>query len=304
MNHVCRSAVSVGIRQWATLSSTRTSLLFHRLPQASRINSQLQSLQSRRNFWSKLFGRKKASKEVNPEDAKFIYPESLCLYSAGRRTVYVGCMKLISCYPFLMTIFYLGPNLELSWPSLYTFPLAAEYPRFTALSIATLTALPMGMFYLAAPYITHMYVRIPPYARVSKKAVIMWAKSSITKDTKLRIFTMRWLGRPKLVEVPLGELRFCKKRMGCVNLEWRYTQKEKPRVTDFYVERSIGAGRVRHEVFYEIMSMVEQQTMGKVVGEVGELKSVTKGATSSDGNPPVIKFSKKKASKWDNAGKK
>ncbi|KAF3924689.1 hypothetical protein AA313_de0206398 [Arthrobotrys entomopaga] len=204
-----------------------------------------------------------------------------------------------------MTIFYLGPNLELSWPALYTFPIAAEYPRLTALGIATLTALPMGMFYLAAPYITHMYVRIPPYARVSKNAVMAWAKSSITKNTKLRIFTMRLLGRPKLVEVPLGELRFCKKRMGCVNLEWRYTQKEKPRVTDFYVERSIGAGRVRHEVFYDIMGMIEQQQQASTAGVgrkvAGDVKNAVTKSAGSAANPPVIRAGKRKVA---NAGKK
>ncbi|EPS43854.1 hypothetical protein H072_2130 [Dactylellina haptotyla CBS 200.50] len=277
MSHVLRS-LSVGARQWAPASSRTSSIsILYRLPSASRCN-QAQVLQHRRSFWSKLFGRKKAVKDVSPEEAKFIYPESLCLYSAGRRTVWVGCMKLVSCYPFLMTVFYLGPNIEQKWPSLFTFPFATQHPELMAVSVAAITALPMGMFYLAAPYITHMYVKIPPYARVSRTAAMAWVKT-VTPETRLRIFTMRWLGRPKLVEVPLGELRFCKKRLGCVNMEWRYTQKEKPRVTDFYIERKIGAGKVGHDAFYEIMSMIEQHTAGKIGREL-RARSIPAGSAT------------------------
>ncbi|KAF3287978.1 hypothetical protein TWF132_008099 [Orbilia oligospora] len=264
MSYALRS-LSVGARQlqFLTTKTTTTTItsrhtILHRLPSSSpRIH--LQPLQCRRNFWSKLFGKKKVE-PVNPEDAKFIYPSSLCLYTAGRRTIWVGCMKLVSCYPFLLTVFYLGPNLQLNWPALYTFPLLQSHPNLTAAAILTLTALPMGMFYLAAPYVTHMFIKIPPYARVSKPAVMNWVKTGLTEDTKLRLFTMRFLGRPKLVEVPIGELRVVRKRLGCVNLEWRYKQKERPRVSQFYVERKIGSGKGGHEAFFEVMGWIEENS--------------------------------------------
>ncbi|KAK6521340.1 hypothetical protein TWF506_001563 [Arthrobotrys conoides] len=266
MSYALRS-LSVGARQLqltTTITSRTTSCsntILHRIPSTSsplsKIN--LQPLQCRRNFWSKLFGKKKVE-PVNPEDAKFIYPSSLCLYTAGRRTVWVGCMKLASCYPFLLTVFYLGPNLQLNWPALYTFPLLQSHPNLTAAAILTLTALPMGMFYLAAPYVTHMFIKIPPYARVSKTAVMGWVRTGLTEETKLRLFTMRFLGRPKLVEVPIGELRVVRKRLGCVNLEWVWRQKERPRVSQFYVERKIGSGKGGHEAFFEVMGWIEENS--------------------------------------------
>ncbi|KAK6534488.1 hypothetical protein TWF281_005810 [Arthrobotrys megalospora] len=296
MSYALRS-LSVGARQWATTTTTSrtptcSNIILHRLPSASRTN--LQPLQCRRNFWSKLFGRKKPE-PVNPEDAKFVYPSSLCLYTAGRRTVWVGCMKLASCYPFLLTVFYLGPNLQLNWPALYTYPLAQQHPNITAAAILTLTALPMGMFYLAAPYVTHMFIKIPPYARVSKAAVMSWVKTGLTPETKLRLFTMRTLGRPKLVEVPLGELRFCKKRLGCVNLEWVYKQKEKPRVSQFYVEKKIGSGKGGHEAFFDIMGWVEENTL-RMAGKRSTIatNSVAATADSSAANPSVLKEVKKR----------
>ncbi|KAK6361830.1 hypothetical protein TWF730_005544 [Orbilia blumenaviensis] len=278
-------SLSVGARHVSlcarstTTTATRT-IIFHRLPFTSSSSSyttlssttlrgRLQPLQCRRNFWSKLFGRKKKKPEeaVNPEDAKFIYPSSLCLYTPGRRTVWIGCMKLASCYPFLLTVFYLGPNLQLNWPALYTYPFAQSHPNLTAAILLTLTALPMGMFYLAAPYVTHIFIKIPPYARVSQSAVMNWARTGLGEDTRLRIFTMRFLGRPKLVEVPLGELRFCRKRVGCVNLEWvgggaahGGKVREKPRVTDFYIERKIGSGKGGHEAFFEVVKWLEENT--------------------------------------------
>ncbi|KAK6340883.1 hypothetical protein TWF696_009198 [Orbilia brochopaga] len=265
MSHALRSLSAIGTRSW-TSTASRTQSIRPIYPVLSSPRSTLQHgqlFQCRRSFWSKLFGRKKSavpSTPVDPNAPKFIYPESLCLFSAGRRMVWVGCMKLMSCYPFLMTVFYLGPNIDHAWPALLQYPFAADHPTATAALMLAVTALPMGMFYLAAPYITHMYVKIPPYARVSKDAAMGWVRGALTPETKLRIFTMRLLGRPKLVEVPIGELRFCSKRLGCVNLEWQWTAKEKPRVTDFYIERKVGAGRVQHEVFYEIMDRIAEQT--------------------------------------------
>ncbi|KAK6350931.1 hypothetical protein TWF718_004112 [Orbilia javanica] len=305
MSYALRS-LGVGARQLATATTTRYStsnIILHRLPSSlpsssSRIH--LQPLQCRRNFWSRLFGKKKKVEPVNPEDAKFIYPSSLCLYTAGRRTVWVGCMKLASCYPFLLTVFYLGPNLQLNWPALYTFPLLQAHPNITAAAILTLTALPMGMFYLAAPYVTHMFIKIPPYARVSKPAVMNWVKTGLTEETKLRIFTMRFLGRPKLVEVPLGELRFCRKRLGCVNLEWVYKQKEKPRVSQFYVEKKIGSGKGGHEAFFDVMGWVEENSvrMEKRLGGSGGASIVTDAIAGPGGNTSkstsILKEVKKK----------
>ncbi|KAF3196787.1 hypothetical protein TWF192_003173, partial [Orbilia oligospora] len=73
MSYALRS-VSVGARQLQFLTTTTTitsrHTILHRLPPSSsspRIH--LQPLQCRRNFWSKLFGKKKVE-PVNPEDAK------------------------------------------------------------------------------------------------------------------------------------------------------------------------------------------------------------------------------------------
>ncbi|KAJ6262318.1 hypothetical protein Dda_3125 [Drechslerella dactyloides] len=286
MSHALRSLSGFGTRRWAaTASRTHSIPIFN--PAASSSRGTLQHgrlFECRRSFWSKLFGRKKSAAPnapVDPDAPKFIYPESLCLFSAGRRMVWVGCMKLMSCYPFLMTVFYLGPNIDHAWPALLQYPLAAAHPTATAALMLAITAAPMGMFYLAAPYITHLYVKIPPYARVSKAAAMGWARKALTPETKLRIFTMRLLGRPKLVEVPIGELRFCKKRLGCVNLEWQWTAKEKPRVTDFYIERKVGAGKVQHEVFYEVMDRIaENATKGgaAVAANGGEVKGPVSAA--------------------------
>ncbi|KAK6502830.1 hypothetical protein TWF481_007873 [Arthrobotrys musiformis] len=277
-------SLGLGARLNTMLSISRAS----RCPAVLRLPQRIPlQMPPRRTFWSKIFGKKKVE-PVNPEDAKFIYPTSLCLFTAGRRTIYISCMKLASCYPFLLTVFYLGPNLTLNWPALYTIPLAQEHPNITAAVILTLTALPMGMFYLAAPYVTHIFIKIPPYARISKQAVMQWAKTGLTPDTKLRLFTMRFLGRPKLVEVPLGQLRVCRKRLGCVNLEWLYESKAKPRVSDFYVERKMGSGKGGHEAFFEVMGWVEENSARM------EKKSI---ADAVNIKSPIIKEARKKSIK-------
>lgn len=86
-------------------------------------------------------------------------------------------------------------------------------------------------------------------------------------DTKVRIYTMRTLGRPKLIEVPLGELRWTRKRLGCVNMEWKRMEDGRGGkggrevVTDFYVEQWGGKSKSGlTEGFLEIVGRVRAQT--------------------------------------------
>jgi hypothetical protein len=51
---------------------------------------------------------------------------------------------------------------------------------------------------------------------------------SLPKDAEIELATIRFLGRPKLATVKAGELRPTRKRLGCVNLEWKAAGEKKP----------------------------------------------------------------------------
>lgn len=55
-------------------------------------------------------------------------------------------------------------------------------------------------------------------------------------DARLDLATIRLLGRPKITTVKVGELSVTRKRMGCINWEWKNPSTNKPQY--FYVEEA------------------------------------------------------------------
>ncbi|KAF3936584.1 hypothetical protein ABW19_dt0206383 [Dactylella cylindrospora] len=146
--------------------------------------------------------------------------------------------------------------------------------------------------------------RLPQLVRTKQLKTLeirrsFWSKWFGKKDvaaTKANPSDSKW--RPKLIEVPLKELRFCKKRLGCVNLEWKWVQEGKPRVTDFFVDGKKGPGKAGHDAFYDIMAKIDEQTMGKV--KVKELQNATVGVKPAEAKSaavagkPAVKAAKRK----------
>jgi len=123
------------------------------------------------------------------------------------------------------------------------------------------SALPLSMFYLAAPYVTHIHVKLPNFARGSQDALMQYVRK-MPESAVLKVFTMRSLGRPQFVDVPVGKLKWRSKRLGCVNWEWKKSGSDgKGLVTDFYVEERGGASVTEPKVFREIVGRVRQQTL-------------------------------------------
>lgn len=66
------------------------------------------------------------------------------------------------------------------------------------------------------PYVTHMYVLPPPWARNSPVRLLRYIET-MGSGASVELGTIRWFGRPKVARVTLGELRFDRQRWGCVN---------------------------------------------------------------------------------------
>ena len=85
------------------------------------------------------------------------------------------------------------------------------------------------------PYVTHAYLYLPPWARHFTNMVRRYV-DKLPADARLDLATIRLLGRPKITSVKVGELSVTRKRMGCINWEWKNPSTSKPQY--FYVEEA------------------------------------------------------------------
>lgn len=124
------------------------------------------------------------------------------------------------------------------------------------------------------PYVTHAYLHLPAQVRVSHEMLRQYAKR-LPGCAVLDLATMRTLGRPKVTTVCVEDLAFTKKRLGCVNWEWRGdsagTGGERKR--DFYVEQmgspaKVPVPGVMEDVAKAIRSRAAREAQGGRGGSV------------------------------------
>lgn len=62
------------------------------------------------------------------------------------------------------------------------------------------------VLYTTAPFVAYVHLRIPPFARRSKEALLRWA-SRIPRDTELDLTTMRAYGKLRVSRLLIKDLR-------------------------------------------------------------------------------------------------
>ncbi|KAF8539629.1 hypothetical protein BDD12DRAFT_89433 [Trichophaea hybrida] len=149
------------------------------------------------------------------------YPQRLLIYYAGKRTVYLGTLKLYTVLLFSYCSLVVAPPL---WGQDNLDAIAKVgfeglgVPGWTVPVAVILGSLVPLLFvqYLSPPYVTHIYLHLPAWACVSRYHLMQYLKK-IPKDAPLELATIRWFGRPKVTRVKAGDLRLKRERWGCVN---------------------------------------------------------------------------------------
>lgn len=79
-------------------------------------------------------------------------------------------------------------------------------------------ALPMiFVTYTTGPFVNHLSIKLPGFARRSREHLTQWAKQ-VPRNTEIEMTTMHFSGRPRVSRMLLSDLRETKVRFGVENL--------------------------------------------------------------------------------------
>jgi hypothetical protein len=72
------------------------------------------------------------------------------------------------------------------------------------------------VMYTAAPFVTYVHLRLPPFARISRTNLMRYS-ANLPKDASIYITTMNIIGRPHVSRVNVSELYPIKKPLNIAN---------------------------------------------------------------------------------------
>ncbi|KAH0612437.1 uncharacterized protein H6S33_010489 [Morchella sextelata] len=221
------------------------------LLRAIRLQAKPTSLTSRiqcrnLNFW----GRKGMKEDDAVITAKGL-GDKILVYYAGQRIVFVATLKLATLFVAGFCTFIAAPSVGVE----------TDYGYWAPVGIIIAGTIPIAfMQYTSPPYVTHAYLHLPPWARVSREMVARYVKK-LPPSAEISLGTIRTLGRPQLNKVILSELRFKPKRLGCSNWEWKPPFEDKKVYRDFFVDQRGSPAKVPMPgIMDEIMKLVREQT--------------------------------------------
>jgi hypothetical protein len=73
------------------------------------------------------------------------------------------------------------------------------------------------MNYISRPFVTYMFLRLPPTARTSRENLERYIRYSPPADARLRIMTLGLVVKPRVTDVTLAELKPAKGNFGLVD---------------------------------------------------------------------------------------
>jgi hypothetical protein len=107
--------------------------------------------------------------------------------------------------------------------------------------------------YITSPFVTHIYIHLPPYARTSRPILERFVKT-LPPTTPLTLATMSAISKPRYSSVQAGDLSPVRRRFGLVNYVRDTTEENAQRkwymfraVGKFYVQDAKPTTRVRYQ---------------------------------------------------------
>lgn len=107
--------------------------------------------------------------------------------------------------------------------------------------------------YTTAPFVTHIHVHLPTYARTSRVILERFIRS-LPPSTEITLTTMSAIGKPRYSNLKAGDLIPTRKRFGIINYERDTAAENATRrwynfraVGNFYVQEMQPMRKVRYE---------------------------------------------------------
>ncbi|KAK3945438.1 hypothetical protein QBC46DRAFT_372236 [Diplogelasinospora grovesii] len=140
------------------------------------------------------------------------YPEKLVIFHAGTgKITFLACLKLTTLFSVVFFTAIVAPSYVQSDDELALLK--------TAGVVACGIVPALFVAWSTGPFVTTIRLHLPPFARVSEEALRRFGRTHQTASTgsTLDIVTLSLIGRPRMVSVPLADLKPTNARLGMVN---------------------------------------------------------------------------------------
>ncbi|KAH8594657.1 hypothetical protein B0O99DRAFT_573203 [Bisporella sp. PMI_857] len=169
---------------------------------------------------------KQPPKAIHPKYASyegrtFYFPPRLIIYHAGvGRSTFVGALKVTTIIVFFVFALVVAPS---HWYS-------EDQPKWVAAGVLLSGLVPLSFVaYITSPFVTHIHIRLPTAARLSRDALSRWV-SALPKDATIDFTTLSFIGKPRVSRVLIEDLYPVKQRFGLVNYarDTKYLNAKRP----------------------------------------------------------------------------
>ncbi|QPC63537.1 hypothetical protein HYE67_005768 [Fusarium culmorum] len=187
---------------------------------------------------------KRQARAVAKGGKEFELPEKLIIYHGGTgRITFMAMLKITTLFLGAFFCFIVAPSY-----------VKAEKPEWVTASIVLCGIVPIFFVaYITSPFVTHIHIHIPPYARTSRALLERFVKA-LPPSTPLTLTTMSAISKPRYSSIQAGDLSPVRRRLGLINYV-RDTKEENAKrswymfraVGKFYIQDKKPQARVRYQ---------------------------------------------------------
>ncbi|KAH7239176.1 hypothetical protein BKA59DRAFT_484151 [Fusarium tricinctum] len=187
---------------------------------------------------------KRQARAASKESKEFELPEKLIIYHGGTgRITFMAMLKITTLFLGAFFCFIVTPSY-----------IKADKPEWVTASVVLCGIVPIiFVAYITSPFVTHIHVHLPPYARTSRPILERFVKT-LPPSTPLTLTTMSAISKPRYSSIQAGDLSPVRRRFGLINYV-RDTKEENAKrswymfraVGKFYIQDKKPVTRVRYQ---------------------------------------------------------
>ncbi|KAF5973715.1 hypothetical protein FBULB1_8138 [Fusarium bulbicola] len=187
---------------------------------------------------------KRQARAASKDGKEFELPEKLIIYHAGTgRITFMAMLKITTLFIGAFFCCIVAPSY-----------IKAEKPELLTAGVVLCGIIPViFVTYITSPFVTHIHVHLPSYARTSRPILERFIKN-LPPTTPLTLTTMSAISKPRYSSMHAGDLSPVRRRLGLINYV-RDTKEENARrkwymfraVGKFYVQDKRPQTRVRYQ---------------------------------------------------------
>ncbi|QGI61003.1 hypothetical protein CEK26_004973 [Fusarium fujikuroi] len=187
---------------------------------------------------------KRQARAASKDGKEFELPEKLIIYHAGTgRITFMAMLKITTLFIGAFFCCIVAPSY-----------IKAEKPELLTAGVVLCGIIPViFVTYITSPFVTHIHVHLPAYARTSRPILERFIKN-LPPTTPLTLTTMSAISKPRYSSMHAGDLSPVRRRLGLINYV-RDTKEENARrkwymfraVGKFYVQDKRPQTRVRYQ---------------------------------------------------------